>query len=516
MNKHVFGKTTWLTFIAVFVMTASTASQDAKTIVQAAATAMRVGAVKTIRYSGSGWVAAVGQSYNSGLQNVGEGWPQFDVPAYTRTIDYDAKSIIEEITSTQGNHPARGGGGTPIRGEQRQTTILSGGYAWTVAGETTTPNPAAADARQLEIWLTPPGFIKAAMQSRDLTAFSRRILGVDDRVKTVNVVSFTIGKYRVNGMFNTENELEYVQTWIPNPVLGDMMYELRYTDYRDFNGVKFPTNIHGHTGGSGYDHTRGFWVLDPNSLQMNVTNVQPNIAVTALSVPANVRDTTVTSQRAESKKLADGVWLIGGGTHNSVAVEFRDYMAIVEAPLNEERSLAVMAEVQRLAPSKPIGYLVNTHHHFDHLGGIRTYWSDGATIITHLANREFIEKIVLSAAPRLLAPDRLSLHPIPTTSTPTDRIDTVTQKYVVSDGIHSLELHTVQSLNHAEHMLIAYLPKEKILINADLYSPPSAPDASSRTLYRNIIRLKLDVAQHVPIHGQPATHDDFIKAVGPQ
>ena len=69
--------------------------------------------------------------------------------------------------------------------------------------------------------------------------------------------------------------------------------------------------------------------------------------------------------RVEVQELAGGVWLMGGGTHNSVAVEFDGFVAVVEAPLNEARSLAVIEEVTRLAPGKPIRYIVNTHDHWE-------------------------------------------------------------------------------------------------------------------------------------------------------
>jgi glyoxylase-like metal-dependent hydrolase (beta-lactamase superfamily II) len=322
-------------------------------------------------------------------------------------------------------------------------------------------------------------------------------------------------------MFNDQNQLEYVQTWVANPVLGDMLYEIRYTNYKDFGGVKFPTDFHEHMGAVGYDHTRGFWNLDPNWMQLNVASVQPNVSVAALAVPDAVRQARIQPVRVEAQKLADGIWLMGGGSHNSVAIEFRDFVAVVEAPLNEARSIAVMEELRKLVPNKPIQYVVATHHHFDHIGGLRTYVSDGATVIAQLPNREFIERFVLSSAPRTLEPDRLSLHPIPTTSTPTDKFETVTQKYVLSDGKRTLELHAMQSLNHAEHMLIAYLPAEKILINADLYSPPApgtqppaTPSATMVSLYRNMQRLKLDVAQHVPIHGRVGTNEEFLRIVG--
>jgi glyoxylase-like metal-dependent hydrolase (beta-lactamase superfamily II) len=229
----------------------------------------------------------------------------------------------------------------------------------------------------------------------------------------------------------------------------------------------------------------------------------------------------VPAVRVESQKLADGVWLLGGGSHNSVAVEFRDFVTVVEAPLNEDRSLAVIAEVSRLIPKKPIRYLVNTHHHFDHSGGTRTYVAYGAAIVTHQANREFYEKVLFSPAPRALQPDRLfALNP---DAVRDPVFETVNQKYVISDGTRTLDVYPVQGLNHAATMLIAYLGKERILINADLYSPPAAgaqppatPTPSMVTLNQNIQRLRLDVGQHVPIHGRVGTMDEFLKIVGKQ
>lgn len=94
--------------------------------------------------------------------------------------------------------------------------------------------------------------------------------------------------------------------------------------------------------------------------------------------------------------------------------------------------------------------------------------------------------------------------------------ETVHEKYVLSDGVRTMDLYPVWGLGHSGNMLIAYLPTERILINADLYSPPGpgapAPAAtpSMRSL-ENIQRLNLDVERHVGVHGMVGSHADFMK-----
>jgi hypothetical protein len=516
-------------FLGLIVGTVS--AQDARSVLQSAAKAMGAANLKTIQYTGAGWDASVGQSYNL----TGD-WPRFEVTSFARTIDYDAKSLREERTRRQGNYPTYG---RPPLQEERITALLSGNFAWNVRGETTVPQPGrfldgppVAELRQLEIALTPPGFIKAALGGNP-TAMSQPILGPSDgglsaNGRKVTVVSFNaLGKYRVNGTINDQNLVELVTTWIPNPIYGDMLYEFRYTQYKDFGGIKFPALVHVHLGDP---------VLNPahNIYEIKVNSVNANVSVPEIPVPEVVRQAVEPPVRVQSEKLADGVWLLAGGTHNSVAVEFRDFVTVIEAPLNEARSLAVIEEVNKLVPDKPIRYLVNTHHHFDHAGGLRTYLAQGTTIVTHESNRDYYLQILFHPGGWTLQPDRLATYyPMFMISRRPAPLETVGQKNVLSDGVRTMDIYHVQDMsyaledpsyrqgNHSEDMLMAYLPKEKILVNADLYTPP-APGAQPAavltpgtiTLFQNIKRLKLDVVQHVPIHGRPGSNDDFLKIVG--
>src|SRR6266566_5431973 len=334
----------------------SASAQDAKSVLQSASKAM--GDVKSIQYSGSGHVGALGQAFTPG-----GAWPINDIKSYTRTIDYGSKSAREEMTLVEPT-PIRKGGGGPFAGEQKQVNLVSGQYAWNQPGNAAQPALAAADERQLQIWLTPHGFLKAAADN-NATAKTGK-----DGGQKVTVLTFMAGKNNVTGDVDDKGMVTKVETRIPNPVLGDMLVEISYSGYKDFGGVKFPSHIVQKQGG---------WT----TLDLNVTNANANVADASLQVPDAVRSATPPPVHVVSQKLADGVWFLGGGTHNSVLIEFKDYVAVVEAPNDENRSNAVIAEVKNLVPSKPIKYLINTHHHFDHSGGVRTYVAEGATIITN-------------------------------------------------------------------------------------------------------------------------------------
>ena len=206
---------------------------------------------------------------------------------------------------------------------------------------------------------------------------------------------------------------------------------------------------------------------------------------------------------------------MGGSTHNSVAVEFKDFVAVVEAPLDEARSLAVIEEVAKRMPGKPIRFLVNTHQHFDHIGGLRTYLHIGATIVTHWKNFDFYNRDVLNAVPRTLQPDMVSRWP-PTEIFEGYNIETVRENYVITDGTRIMQVYYVHPLRHAEGMLMA-TPEGEAGDRADLFDthlpPPAPPTAANRTLFNEVQTLKLDVASIVPIHGRPVPWSDFAKVM---
>jgi glyoxylase-like metal-dependent hydrolase (beta-lactamase superfamily II) len=322
--------------------------------------------------------------------------------------------------------------------------------------------------------------------------------------KKYTVVSFTgSNKAMVRGYLNSDNVLEKVETKIDNNVLGDIPFETAFSDYKDFGGVKFPTHIVQKQG--------GYPVLD-----LTVTDVKPNAPANIMSAAA---PPAAAPQMATSEKLGDGVYLILGG-YAALAVDFKDYIVIVEGGQSDQRSEAVMAEAKKLIPNKPIKYVINTHHHFDHSGGLRAYVAECAIVVTHQINKPYYEKIW--ANPHTIAPDRLSQNPKKA------KFETVADKKVMTDGNHVIELYHQQDLGHNDGMLLVYLPKEKVLLEADGFNPPAQPltktpaavSPYTANLEANIERLKLDVKRIIPVH-YPATNrtvmePELLIAVGKQ
>jgi len=442
-------------------------AQDVKTVLAEASKALGADTLNTVEYSATGFDYVLGQAYNPSSP-----WPKFINKTYTRAIDFKTPASKVDRVRMQGENPPRGGGLQPVIGEQPQSqTIIIG--------------PTTPWVQQLEIWMMPHAFVKAAA-AKNATVKSQTVAG-----KRYSVVTFTgDNKALVNGYINDQHLIDKVETWIDSPYLGDMLFESSYSNYRDFNGVKFPMKIVQKQG-------------DYPIFDLTVSDVKVNapVAITAPQgrggPPAGAAPAAAAGVPTE--KLADGVFLILGG-YAAVAVDFKDYIVVIEGPQSEARATQIITEAKKLIPGKPIRYVVNTHHHIDHSSGLRTFVAEGATVVTHEVNKPYYEK--LFALPHTLEPDRLMREK----RTPT--FETVSEKKVMTDGNHVVELHHLKGSGHNEGLIVAYFPKEKILVEADAFNPPAQPNAPpppsvspyTANLIESIDRLKLDVQRIIPIH----------------
>lgn len=470
-------KVKYLTVFFALSLTVTATHSSAATL-QSAADALKITNTKSIEFSGAGHWFQFGQAPAPTLA-----WPQFDVSSYIADINYEKPAARVQIVRKQ---TIEAGRNRPAPVEQKPDQYFSGGFAWNLAapansapGTAPVPSsqPTAVEERSVEIWSTPHGFLKAAIANK----------ATEKAVKDGVEVSFTAGgKYHYVGTINAKNQLEAIKTWIDSPVLGDTLYETRFTDYKDYSGTQFPHHI---------VRSQGSYPI----LDIEVASVKLNAPV-EISIPQEIASAKVAPVNVAVTKLAEGVFYLTGGTHHSVAIEQRDHVVLVESPLNEDRSIALITKIKEIIPNKPIKYLINTHAHFDHSGGLRTFVDADSTIVTHEVNKPYYQKIW--AAPHTLNPDRLAV------SKKTAHFETFKDKYVLTDGNRKIEIYPIAGNSHNDAFALIYLPAEKVLVEADAYTPlapgasaPASVNPYSQNLYENIQKLKLDVDQIAAIHG---------------
>jgi glyoxylase-like metal-dependent hydrolase (beta-lactamase superfamily II) len=473
--------------LIVTLVSVGAATQDARTTIANASKAMGADGVSSITYSGSASNGNFGQS-----KNIAGPLAITAITNYTRAIDFSQPASRATGTTMP---PATPGGPPPQPGNFTQN-ITPANAAWT---------------QQLEIWITPWGFLKGAA-ANDATVRSQRVGG-----KTYTVVSWIAPQkspsgepYRLNGYLNDQNMLERVETWVEHPVLGDLHVDTAYSGYQDFGGVKVPTRIvQKRSGVQTFDATLTNAKANPADLAQLLQPPPPQAGragapgAAAQGAPGGAPP----APGVQSEKLADGVYRITGG-YVALAVEFKDHIVVLEGGQNEARGLAVIAEAKRVIPNKPIRYVVNTHAHFDHASGLAPFAAEGITIITHDNNEAFLEKAL--GAPRTLAGDALAK------ANRKPKVESAGDKRVLRDETRTIELHHVKNLEHSDGMLIAFLPKEKILFTADFNVPAAGQPVSPAiaTLVQNVDRLKLDFDRHVLVHApnpdRPMTRADLM------
>ena len=449
-----------LGFAAIAAIVVTLGAAPARADLEAISKAM--GAPDTLQVSGSGQFFSVGQAFRPGLP-----WPKQNMTRYTRQDDYAGGASSVDYVLTRGD--MLGGGAIPLIGEARTTGGVAGDRGWAIVYPVGTAIQAPATPRQHDLWISPHGIVKAAMA---------------DKV-AMKEGGFEIARpgFKARATINSQNLVERVESWIDNPVLGDMLVVTTYRDYKDFGGVKFPGRI--------LQTAAGMPAFD-----LVVSEVKPNagpVAVPATIGPA-VADVTV-------DKVSDGVFFIHGASHHSVAIEMRDHIVLFETPLGDGRTNAAIKAAKEAIPNKPIRFATTTHHHFDHSGGLRAAAAEGATLVVHETAQAYFEQVY--ANPRTLNPDSLAR------SGKQAKFESMGDMRVLTDGNRVVEIHVMKNNQHADGFLIGYLPQEKILIVGDAFSPrapvtqrPANLNPVTLNLWENLNRLGLQVDTVLPIHGR--------------
>jgi glyoxylase-like metal-dependent hydrolase (beta-lactamase superfamily II) len=487
----VFKKFVLVNVCLAFLCGGADLAQDAKTLIANAQ--KELGDLKSITYSGSAKDVAFQQCGANAADMTCRGThdPMRPIDDYVRVID-----LIAPASRQTGTTHNIGPGGS--------TTVTAGTFFQQVT-------PMQADVLQpwagsLEFYITPWGFLEGAaannatLSHHKMDGKSYSVLSWSPTVKAPSGKSYVI-----NGYVNDHYRVDRVETWLGENIMGDMHIVATYTGWRDFGGVMAPSKI---------VETRGGWPF----FEVDLTAAKANPPDVATLVPAPAgrggpgggppapAPLTVTAE-----KLGDGLYRLttGPGSYDSVIVEFKDYVMMLEAGQSQARALAYVAETKKLIPNKPIRYVMNTHPHSDHTGGLPVLVAEGATIITQKNNEEFLDKALNT--PRTLLDDTLSQNPKKA------KFETVAEKRVYSDGTRIVEMYHIFPAPHSNGLIIAYIPKEKVLFQGDFSVNPGEPaNDHVKALFPVLERLNLDFDRYINVHASaaPQTKADVWKAMG--
>jgi len=464
---------------ATMLLSCATPPPDASAVLARSSQAMGAGQLNTLRYAAEGTGYTFGQAYKAG-----GAWPKITLHSLTRSIDYGTATMRDEIVLSRAE--PLGGGGYPLTGQQRTEQMVSGEIAWNQAGTTATPGPRFVTDRLHQLWITPHGVLKAAMRAGARASA--------DEAGVTRVAFDWSGRFTATAYIAVDGLVRRVESTFADPVLGDTPVVTTYDDYRAVSGIQFPMRVRQTMG--------GYPVLD-----LTVTEVQVNPAL-AMSIPDAARNV---AERVTSEKVAEGVWFLAGGSHNSVLIELPDRLILVESPLNDARAQAVIAQAKSLVPGKPIRIVVNSHQHFDHAGGLRAAVAEGATIVTQADNVPFFERAF--AQDSRIRPDAMAgAGRSPSFLAVPDRLE-------IGDATRSIQVHRIVGSPHNDSFLMVYLPEEKLLVEADAFTPPPpntppppVANANNVNLVDNIERLKLNVLRILPLHGRVVPVGDLYAA----
>jgi glyoxylase-like metal-dependent hydrolase (beta-lactamase superfamily II) len=301
-------------------------------------------------------------------------------------------------------------------------------------------------------------------------------------------LTYQAGPYAFIVMFDSQTHLPArIRTLDYDNVWGDSTYDLTFADWRTLGGVRIATSQHYELNGK---------VV----AEIKITDVSANAPLPAghFEIPAALQGTapqpasgnvpyqwvlrrqfiglyldsdnpsfdTRATDGLRLVEVAPGVQHATGGSHNSLIVELSDALVVFDAPVSDWQSNWTIAAAQAKYPGKPIKYLVLTHHHMDHVGGLRAYAATGATLVVGKGNAEHFRKVL--AMPFTRNPD---LPPRDLSKTPVVEVAT---HYTIPDGKRQVTAYLAEN-PHADGMLIGYIADAQLGFVTDLWSPGAAP-----------------------------------------
>jgi hypothetical protein len=428
----------------------------------------RVLSAKTLTLEGTG------SSPNLGQNTMPDGdLPIWEVTEFRRTIDLaNARVRTRQVRKAQFQFA----GPTTQRLDQG----LDGNVAYNVgeSGSETRAGEATARERRIEMLHHPLTLVRAALDPGSKLSRLRQ-----EGTEELLDITTPAGDQATLVVSAATKLPARVTTMSDNANLGDVAITTTFTDYQEVNGLKLPRRLT-----TTIDKYPQFDLeVSRNELDQAATDLEAVPDVRAMPAPPPP-PVVVTAE-----PVAKGIWwLAGSGNHRSVVFEFDDHLVLFEAPLNEARSKAVIEKARTLS-AKPLTHVIVSHHHFDHSGGLRVAVAEGLTVITYRGNEKFFNDLL--ARKHSIVPDQLEKNPRPA------QFEWVDDERVLKDRAMEVRLfHLIDNPREGTN-LFAYVPKERILVQADLYDSTWQQHLWGANTLWNIEQRKLIVEKDVPVHG---------------
>lgn len=467
--------------------------RDAAEVIRHAEAALGSTEMRSLVFRGRGLSAAVGQS-----ASPEEPWPVQHMRSFSRAMHFDERAYREDFirglaapaqdAAIADAAMLRG----PQPGESRGVVLARQAFSWDVVGVNVAPAQTSWQARMHDLWLsTPQGALKAA--GRHNARAGRRFEGL----RWLDTLSFQVpGQFSATLFLEADGRVLRIESVLPEPLLGDVAVRTQFIDYQPQGGLRFPRRI--------VQHHDDVLVLD---VQVRSVGLDEPLQIT---VPENVR----TSGNAPAVLfISDGVWLLGGGTHHSLLVEQAEQLVLVEAPLDDERGRALVNAARRLVDSKRVRAVVVTHHHLDHLGGLRVLAGEGAVVYTSRSSSAWLQAVL--QRPLARRPDPLAALRRP------PEVRGVGAQWLLDDAQRPVQLLALRDSPHTRGLLMVWLPRERLLVHADAdaLGPPSAgavlsTEAATIALLDQLEALGIAPLNFVSLHGRLQSAAEVSAAAG--